>query len=343
MYWRMPARARQIAASIVAMRASRLLSLLMLLQARGRLSAAAAARELEVSVRTVYRDADHLSAAGVPVYADRGRNGGLRLLDGFGTALTSLTAADAEALALSSVTQAATDLGRAAGAVQARRKMIASLPTAAGAGAAHIGARFHLDPLPWYGRREPPTTLHAIADAVWRDRRLCITYEGWEATRRRTISPLGLVMKAGSWYLVGAARSRPRTYRIDAIRTLEVLDSAAHRPAGFELARYWAESSRAFEAQLYSETWRVRLDVTGQRLLRDFHPRAWQVLQTQARVPVAGGWIEASLPFEHGEQGVRDALRMGAHMQVLAPAQARAAVATEARRCARLHAGRTGR
>lgn len=322
------------------MRASRLLSLLMLLQARGRISAAALARELEVSVRTVYRDADHLSAAGVPVYAERGRSGGLRLLDGFGAQLTTLTAADAEALALSSVTQAAADLGRAAGAAQARSKMIASLPTPAGAGAAHIGARFHLDPLPWYGRREPPPTLAAVADAVWRDRRLRITYAGWEATRRRTLMPLGLVMKAGTWYLVAIARSQPRTYRIDAIAALEVLGPSTRRPANFDLARYWAASARAFEAQLYSERWRVRLDAIGQRLLRDFHPRAWQALQAQAARPAADGWVEALLPFERGEQGLRDAMRMGAHMQVLAPASVRSALAAEALRCVKLHRAR---
>lgn len=327
------------------MRASRLLSMLILLQARGRISAPELAREFEVSVRTIYRDADQLSAAGVPVYADKGRSGGFKLLDGFGMKLTSLTEREAEAFALSSVTQAAADLGLTEGAAAARLKLLASLPSITGSGAAHVGARFHLDPLPWYGRRAPPAALRQVAAAVWSDRRLRLTYESWKGVVRRTLTPLGLVMKAGAWYLVAAARSSPRTYRVDAILALDVLDDVARRPQRFDLSEYWAASSRAFEDQLAGAAVHVRLTATGIRLLRDFHPRAWEALQAQAesqaqrQQPASNGqrWTEAKIPFERGEQGVRDALRMGADMQILAPAGLREAVATEAARCARLN------
>jgi predicted DNA-binding transcriptional regulator YafY len=330
------------------MRASRLLSLLLLLQVRGRMSAAALAREFEVSVRTIYRDADELSAAGVPVYAERGRNGGFRLLDDFGPRLAALTTAEAEALALSSVTLAAADLGLAEGASAAQRKLLASLP--AGTGAARVAARFHLDPLPWYGRRAPPPALRAVADAVWREQRLRISYDSWRGEVRRVLLPLGLVMKAGAWYVVAAAgRAEPRTYRVDAIRTLEVVsgkprsgEGALQRPRGFDLARHWTASARAFEEQLASARIRVRLTATGLRLLRDFHPRAWEALHASSSDPASvvgsDGSVEATIPFEPGAQGVRDALRMGAEMEVLAPADLRAAVAAEAARSAGLHA-----
>lgn len=324
------------------MRASRLLSILLLLQVRGRMSAAALAREFEVSVRTIYRDADQLSAAGVPVYAERGRTGGFTLLDGFETRLTALTSHEAEALALSSVTQAAADLGLTDGASAARLKLLASLPRGAGSGAARVAARFHLDPLPWYGRRAPPAALHEVAAAVWCDRRLRITYESWNGVVKRTVAPLGLVMKAGDWYLVGVAGRSTRTYRVDAIRTLEVLDASTPRSLGFDLEHYWAQAARSFEERLASGEIRVRITNTGLRLLRDFNPRAWEAAVRQQPAPATDGWIEATIPFERGPQAVREVLRMGADMEVLEPAALRVAVATEAARIGALHARGAG-
>lgn len=324
------------------MRASRLLSMLLLLQLRGRMSAAALAREFEVSVRTVYRDADQLSAAGVPVYAERGRSGGFRLIDDFGARLAALSSSEAETLALSSVAQAAADLGLGDGAA-AQRKLLASLPP--GTGAQRLATRFHLDPLPWYGRRAPPPVLREVAAAVWRDARLRITYDSWRGQVQRTVQPLGLVMKAGAWYLIGlggrSGRGVPaaaRTYRVDAIRALKVLPGAPSPSPSFDLARYWIAAVERFERELASATVRVRLTGTGLRLLRDFHPRAWEAVQRDAPVPDARGAVEATIPFESGAQGVFDALRMGAEMEVLAPPDLRAAVAAEAARSARLHA-----
>lgn len=324
------------------MRASRLLSILLLLQVRGRMSAAALAREFEVSIRTIYRDADQLSAAGVPVYAERGRAGGFTLLDGFDARLTALTSPEAEALALSSVTHAAADLGLNAGASAARLKVLASLPRSAGSGAARVAARFHLDPLPWYGRRAPPAALQEVAAAVWSDRRLRIVYESWKGVVKRTVAPLGLVMKAGDWYLIGSAGGSTRTYRVDAIRSLVVLDASAPHSTGFDLARYWAQSARSFEERLASDAVRVRVTATGLRLLRDFNPRAWDAAVQQA-TPSADGWIEATIPFEGGPQAVREVLRMGADIEVLEPLALRDAVATEAARIGALHAHTVGR
>ena len=129
------------------MRASRLLSMLILLQLRGRLTADVLAAEFEVSLRTIYRDIDHLSAAGIPVYADRGPGGGFRLLEGYRTKLTGLTAMEAEALALAGLPGPAADLGLGAALGAGRLKLLAAMPAGMREGAGRIGERFHLDPL----------------------------------------------------------------------------------------------------------------------------------------------------------------------------------------------------
>jgi predicted DNA-binding transcriptional regulator YafY len=159
------------------MRASRLLSLLILLQMRGRMSADELAAEFEVSVRTIYRDVDQLSAAGVPVYAERGRNGGFALLDGYRTRLTGFTPSEAEALLLAGVGPAAADLGIGAEAAAAQLKLLASLPPDSGASAQRVAARFHLDPVNWYSRAEASDMLPALANAVWGELRIRVRYE----------------------------------------------------------------------------------------------------------------------------------------------------------------------
>src|SRR5215470_2164491 len=179
------------------MRASRLLSLLILLQMRGRMSAEALAAEFEVSVRTIYRDMDQLSAAGVPVYAERGRNGGFALLDGYRTRLTGFTPAEAEALLLAGVGPAAADLGIGAEAAAAQLKLLASLPPDSGASAQRVASRFHLDPINWYSRAESIDILPALASAVWTEKRVRIRYESWTDLVTREVDPLGLVLKAG--------------------------------------------------------------------------------------------------------------------------------------------------
>jgi predicted DNA-binding transcriptional regulator YafY len=319
------------------MRASRLLSILILLQVRGRVSAETLARELEVSVRTIYRDVDHLGAAGVPVFAERGRHGGFALLDGFRTNLTGLTSHEADAVSLIGLAQAAADLGFGEGAAAARLKILASLPTRTGTLANRVATRFHLDPSPWYARQVPPPLLRQIAEAVWSDAKIHIEYESWKGVVRRTIAPLGLVMKAGAWYLAGAVDAAIRTYRVAAIRHLQIVGEAAKRPREFDLARYWAEAARTFETSLRSETALVRLSPAGLKLLRDVNPAAADAATAQASANLKNSWIEARIPFERMPHAVREALRMGAEMEVLEPAGLRAAIAAEATRIARGH------
>lgn len=317
------------------MRASRLLTLLILLQARGRIGAEALARELEVSVRTIYRDVDQLAAAGVPVYAERGRAGGFALLGGYRTHLTGLTEGESDAVSLIGLAQAAADLGFGGQAESARLKILASLRN--GKVANRVAARVHLDPAPWYSRQPAPATLRALADAVWSDREVRIHYESWKGVVTRTLAPLGLVMKGGAWYLAAANGPTPRIYRVAAIRELEVTATPIRRPRNFDLSRFWAEATREFEADLRSEMARVRLSPRGLQLLRDWNPAAAQAVAEQHPDPPADQWIEARIPFEPPPHGVREALRLGAEIEILEPRELRQAVAAEATRILRIH------
>ncbi|MDO9356179.1 MAG: WYL domain-containing protein, partial [Solirubrobacteraceae bacterium] len=231
------------------MHASRLLSILMLLQARGRLSAQTLARELEVSVRTIHRDIDSLSAAGVPVYADRGRTGGFQLQDGWRTKLTGLTAPESRALFLSGLAGPAAELGLGEAVASARLKVLATLPPEWQADAQQLSARFHLDAVDWFRSAARTEHLGAVADAVWAQHRLQIRYESWNGVREREVEPLGLVLKAGIWYM--AARTgraaEPRTYRVSNILALKVMAERFEAPRGFDLGAYWQESTRRFE------------------------------------------------------------------------------------------------
>jgi predicted DNA-binding transcriptional regulator YafY len=320
------------------MRASRLLSILMMLQTRGRLSAETLAAEFEVSVRTIYRDIDQLSAAGVPVYAERGREGGFELHEGYRTRLTGLTMAEAEALLLAGAGGAAAELGVGAEAAAAQLKVLASLPAEAGANAQRVASRFHLDPAPWYARIEPLEILPTLAGAVWRDQRVRIRYESWKDTVARDVAPLGLVVKAGVWYLVALSKGDARTYRVSNIRGLAVTGKTFARPARFSLARHWAEASLAFEARLLSARAKVRVSAEGRRLLRDNYPAASQAVVAKSRKARTEGWVVAEIPVESVEQSARQLLRLGAEVEVLGPPALRAAVAAEARRVAGMYA-----
>lgn len=320
------------------MRASRLLTILIVLQLRGRVSAEALARELEVSVRTVYRDIDQLGAAGVPVYAERGRHGGFALLGGFRTDLTGLTASEADAVSLIGMVQAAADLGLGDAAVSARHKVLASLPGNAAALAHRVAARVHVDPAPWYSAPATPPVLRDVAQAVWAAREIRVRYASWKGEVTRTLAPLGLVLKSGAWYLAGAAGGSTRIYRVASIREYSLTGAPALRPRGFDLVRFWTEAARDFETRLRSVTARVRLSPLGVQLLRDCNPAAAAAVDSTPRAQDGNGWIFADIPVEPLPHAVREMLRLGAEVEVIEPDALRVAIGSEAQRIARLHA-----
>jgi predicted DNA-binding transcriptional regulator YafY len=334
-----------ISATVKKMLASRLLSILMLLQTRGRMSANDLAREFGVSVRTVHRDVDQLSAAGIPVYAERGRSGGFRLLDGFRTELTGLTQSEAETLFLAGLPGPAAQLGLADILSTASLKLMAALPAAVQPRAQRIAARFHLDPVPWFRGADTLPSLQIIAHAVWSERMLKLRYRraGQSEAQPRQLAPLGLVLKGGIWYLIAQRARSIRTYRAANIRDAEICDEPFTRPKNFDLAEYWQRSSRDYEAGVYREQADVRVSPKAMHMLELLGPQVTQSAVKTAAKPDRNGWVRCTLPVESIEFGARELLRLGAGVEVIGPPALRAQIAQTVREIAAMYAARPAR
>ncbi|MGW7443831.1 helix-turn-helix transcriptional regulator [Kitasatospora sp. NPDC054795] len=309
------------------MRASRLVALLLLLQNRGRLTAEQLAGELEVSVRTVYRDVQALAAAGVPLYGDAGHAGGYRLVDGYRTRLTGLTADEAQAAFLAALPGAAAELGLGEALTAAQLKLRAALPAELREHAGRIQERFLLDAPGWYGAADETPHLAAVAAAVWERRAVVLRYRRWRAPEEieRRVEPYGLVLKAGRWYLVAAGPGGMRTYRVDQVVGLRALDEEFAVPDGFGLGAYWTGYLADFRARLHTGEALVRLTPEGAR-----------------RLGVAAadeGWTEARVPIESLDHAHGEFLRLGADVEVLEPAELRDRVARTVRALAARYGG----
>ncbi|HEV7352692.1 MAG TPA: WYL domain-containing protein [Brevundimonas sp.] len=322
------------------MRASRLLSILMILQTRGGATARTLAEAFEVSERTIHRDIDQLSAAGVPVYADRGRNGGFRLLDGYRTRLTGLTEAEAEALFLAGLPGPAADMGLGDVVADVQLKLLAALPPDRQAAAERIGARFHIDPVGWFQAPDEAARLPEIARAVLTCRRLRVDYDSWRGRRTRDLEPLGLILKSGRWYLAarpGDGTVEPRIYRVGAVASLTVSDQTFERPGDFDLAAWWRGAAARFERDRFVTTARVRLTAEGLRRLKALDPAYARHAATAASE--SDGRLTLDVPIEGTEQAALDLLRLGAEAEVLAPPELRAAMAETVRALGRVYGG----
>jgi predicted DNA-binding transcriptional regulator YafY len=322
------------------MRASRLLSIQMMLETRGPMSAAALARALEVSVRTLHRDVDQLSAAGVPIYAERGRAGGFRLMDGWTTRLTGLTPSEAQAVFLSGLAGPAADLGLAAPMQGAQLKLLTSLPAPWRAEAQKVQSRFHLDPVDWYREADAVPHLAAVAQALWDDRQIRLRYESWERDVERVVHPLGLVLKAGAWYLVAAAGKEPRTYRVSNVKQAEVLATPTQRPRSFDLASYWAKSVARFETGLYQGHAEILATPTGLKLLRYQNAAVARAVAAAPKPRRRDGRVPLRIPVESAEQSAGQLLRLAPEVEVTGPPALRAALKARLRKVAALYGTR---
>ena len=308
------------------MRASRLVALLLLLQSRGGMTAAELARELEVSVRTIHRDVEALGAAGVPVYAERGPHGGIRLIDGYRTRLTGMTSDEAEALFLGGLPGPAAELGLGTVVTAARLKVLAALPPELRGRATRLLERFHLDAGAWFSANEAVPHLAAIAACVWNGRRLEIDYDRGDHLVTRAIDPLGLVLKAGTWYLVAAHDGQLRTYRVSRVRGAESLEDRAVRPEGFDLATYWAESIAAYEREAPRLEVTVRFRREHLRRLEDLIE--WRVLAAAVELPEPEPeWRRLRLAFAWPGEVPGKLLALGTTLEVLDPPELRREIA----------------
>ena len=306
------------------MRASRLLSILTTLQARGRVTAPELAEACEVSVRTIYRDIDALAAAGIPVYADRGADGGYRLLDGYRVRLNGLSPPEAEALFMAGLPGPAAALGLDAAMMAAQTKLMAALPANLRPNAGRMQERFHLDAPGWFGEAEEPQHLRAIAGALMRETLIEIHYRSWKAEKRRRVAPLGLVLKGGSWYLAGQVDGSVRTYRVARILGCTVLERHFDRPADFDLAAYWQAATLRLEAELHPHVATVGLSPLGVTLLDAL---GQPYVKTRTRLDEAAdvdGWRIAMVPIGKTVwHAAAELLRLGAEAEVLQPAELR--------------------
>ncbi|CAL9597755.1 hypothetical protein SUDANB105_05357 [Streptomyces sp. enrichment culture] len=347
------------------MSAGRLLSVLLLLQSRGRVSARGLAEELGVSVRTAYRDLVRLQAAGVPVYAETGRGGGYRLVDGYRTRLTGLSEGEARALFLAGLPGPAADLGLAEEVAAARLKLLAALPAGLREEAVRTAAVFHLDAPGWYREPEPTPRLPLFVDAVLTRRAVDVRYRRWRAPQevRRRLRPYGLVLKSGTWYLVAAAKDgtakdraakdraakdraakdraaedrtandraasdRAATYRVTQVLDAVLSDERFDRPPGFDLGAYWASYLEDFRSRRYTGTATVRLSPRGRRRLPDnVPPEVVRAVDDTATAVGEDGWVEAVIPIESTDHACGELLRLGVDVEVVAPAGLRRAMA----------------
>jgi predicted DNA-binding transcriptional regulator YafY len=308
------------------MRADRLLSLMMLLQTRRQMTAEELANELEVSKRTIYRDIDALSVAGVPVYANGGPGGGYALLDSYRTTLTGLNEGEIQALFMLTIPSPISDLGVSQQLKAAVLKLTSTLASDPHQHADYLRQRLHLDAASWFQIDEPVPHLKVVQEAVWQDRQLVLSYRHRNGTvSERTVSPYGLVAKASIWYLVAATDHGMRVYRVSRIEAVQMSQTHFARPQDFDLAKFWTGWVTGYKASLpkYPVILRIRPDLIpvlpyilgeGVRSL---------VEQTQ---PDSEGWRVVNYTFERIEEAQAYVLGMGASVDVIAPEELRGSV-----------------
>ncbi len=306
------------------MRASRLVTFLLLLQTRGQLTAAELAERLEVSERTVQRDAQALAAAGVPIASMRGPAGGYRLERGYRTKLTGLDSTEAEALFVGP----AAELGLGRELAAARLKLLASLPAEVQERASRASELFHVDTRGWFREEDRAPWLPIIAGALWRGQRVDIRYrEGPDVVSRR-LDPLGLVLKAGVWYLLATRRGEERVYRVSRIVSARERAEPSTRPEGFDLAAVWAERSEAFERSARAGGVEVKVRVPQEEVRR----------LRNARVLEEGEPPVVAARYDSLDHAFHSLLSWGAAAEVLEPAELRERLAAAAAELAALYA-----
>ncbi|MEU6675567.1 YafY family protein [Streptomyces sp. NPDC046925] len=304
------------------MRAARLIKMVLLLQARPSMTAAELADELEVSERTITRDAQALSEAGVPVYADRGRTGGYRLIGGYRTRLTGLGRSEAEALFLSGVPGALREMGLEDAASAARLKVSAALMPSLRDASQNASQRFHLDAPGWFKETTTPELLPVLADAVWDDRLVTARYRRQDSEVERELEPYGLVLKAGVWYLCARVPDTGsfRVYRIDRFTAIAAGEDRFVRDEEFDLPGFWEERAAQFARAILRSEVVLRLSEEGVRRLpyATDSASAGEAMDG-AGEPDAQGWVTVTLPVENEMVAYTQLMSLGPEAEVLEP------------------------
>ena len=300
------------------MRADRLVSILLLLQVHRRMTARELARRVEVSERTIHRDMDALSSAGIPVMAERGAGGGWMLMEGYRTNLTGLKEAEVQALFLTQPSQVLSDLKLDKASEAAMLKLLAALPSAHRRDADYARQRIHVDITGWSRYEEAIPFLPTIQEAVWQERKLRITYQrGADCDDvERLVDPLGLVAKRGAWYLVAAVDGDVRSYRVSRVLDATLTDLPFVRPKDFDLADHWQQSTAVFKEHLprYPALLRVSPDALPRIRYAGRFARIEQVLESDP-----DGWTRVAVRFQFEKEAVEWVLSFGTEIEVIEP------------------------
>jgi predicted DNA-binding transcriptional regulator YafY len=301
------------------MRGDRLISILLLLQSHGRMTAGDLAEKLEVSERTIYRDMEALSGTGIPVFAERGKNGGWSLLEDYQTDLTGLKESEIRALFVSHSAHLLEDLGLTRTSEEARNKLIASLPSTYRENAKDVWNRIHIDTRSWRRQKEKAASFEVLKQAIWKENKLIISYQrGDGETADRLVAPLGLVAKGDLWYLIASKENGDiRTYRASRIHHAEAVEETFNRPEKFDLAEYWSSSTQAFIKNL--PTYEVKVEAAKSIVSRlTFTGRFARVLETGPATNA--GWIPLTLSFDTEEEAAGYLLGFADQVKVIEPA-----------------------
>jgi predicted DNA-binding transcriptional regulator YafY len=299
------------------MRADRLLSIVLLLQANHQMTSRDLAARLEVSERTIHRDMEALSGAGIPVTAARGSGGGWSLLGDYRTSLTGLNEAEIQSLFLTKPAKLLADLHLDKAADGALLKLQASLPSTFRKGAERARQRIYVDVSGWSRREEAVPFLPILQEALWMERKIVITYERGENSEpvERLISPFGLVAKGSVWYVVGAVDGHVRTYRVSRISQAEVLDEAAPIPVDFNLAEYWEQSASTLQSRpKYLASFWVSPAVVLRLGFAGRFARVKETDETDVR-----GWKKVQVGFDVEEMACEYAVSFGPSIEVIEP------------------------
>ncbi|MCH5584073.1 YafY family transcriptional regulator [Shimazuella sp. AN120528] len=300
------------------MRGDRLISILLLLQSQGQMTARELAERLEVSERTIYRDMEALSGTGIPVFAERGKNGGWSLLEGYQTNLTGLKESEIQALLVSPSVQLLDDLGLTHSSHEARNKLIASLPFRYRESANEVWNRIHVDTSTWRQQREKIESFEVLKNAIWKENKLELHYQRADGkTSILLVKPLGLVAKGNRWYFIASKdNDEIRTYRASRIQAAKPVKETFERPKDFDLAGYWRDAVKDFVENL--PKYEVRVAVSPSILPRlTFTDRFVQMVEREDRNE--DGWISVKLSFNTEEEAKGYILGFANQMKVLEP------------------------
>lgn len=299
------------------MRADRLVSILLLLQTKGHATTAELAKRLEVSPRTIHRDMEALTTSGVPIYAERGSNGGWRMLEEYRTNLTGMSQDEITAVFALQPARLFADLGLGKAANNALIKMLAALPAAQRQGAEYARQRILVDQQRY---QEEVPLLPVLQAAVWQDRKLWLLYEPMNGEpAERTVDPLGLVVRGTIWYLIASREGQLRSYRVSRILEAKVLPEPSIRPADFDLETYWNKTRSEFRSAIPS--YRIQVKIIEKVLNRSNPASHWGKLESSQ--PLEDNWIQAQLCFEYPEQALSWVLGTGEWIEVLEPLELR--------------------